>query len=351
MHKRFLMQAYELAQERLGYCAPNPAVGCVLTKHNIPIAAAAHQACGQPHAEILALCQAGSEARGATAYITLAPCAHTGRTPPCTKALIEAGIQAVYYGALDPNPIAQGGIVSLSQAGIACKQISIPEIESFYAAYRHWICTGNAHLNAKLAISLDGKYAKKQATAMITGNTLERQTADFRSRHDVIVTSINTILMDDPQLNVRLDDNMISKPVIVLDQSAELPLSAQIFKTASAIMVFYTNIAPLARVNALQKAGVNCQLIDGMNELLDPRALPRAIGQLGFHTAWVETGGKWLASLLAAKQLNQLYLYVGNTILGHEAIPITFPQTDWLSNARDIHWQPVGSEAYCCITL
>lgn len=352
MHQQFLLQALELAQQRQGFCAPNPAVGCVLVKAEAVIASGAHMACGEPHAEVNALTTAGYAARGAEVYVTLEPCSHQGKTPPCVDALIAAGVAAVYFAVADPNAVASGGAEKLRQAGIRCEQVNVAAITEFYQPYINWVKTGKAQLTAKLAVSLDGKYAIPGEQALITNNGLAVLTAEFRLQHDVIVTSINTVLSDDPALNVRLAHHTIAKPVIVLDPLAELPLTSMLFKTAKKIIVLHVGSAPADNISALTAAGVHCENSAANNETtLSATNLPAIIGKLGFHTAWIETGATWLASFIEAAVLTKLYLYYGNKILGTAALPIQLPTTDWLHQAQNIAWQTVGDEVYCGITL
>lgn len=348
MHQQFLLQALELARQRLGYCAPNPAVGCVLVKDGAIIATGLHDSCGKPHAEVAALALAGEYARGATVYVTLEPCHHFGRTPPCTQALIQAGVKAIYYAVPDPNPLAQGGTQALSIAGISCQHVPVEAVSRFYQPYIHWITARIAQLTAKMALSLDGKYAIPGRKTVITGAVLAELTAKLRSQHDVIVTSIKTIINDDPRLNVRIDpQQVISKPVIVLDAHAKLPLTAQILKTAEYIIVLHNQAADPKRLAMLEAQGVRCQAIES-SVWLKAKELPAVIGSLGFHTAWIETGTTWLASLIEARVLKQLYLYYGAQILGKEGLPVHLPNDEL--GAGHIAWHTLGNEVYCSIT-
>lgn len=352
MHRAYLLQALEHAKTREGFCAPNPAVGCVLVKDDNIIATGVHYEYGMPHAEVNALRAAGTNARGATAYITLEPCAHIGKTPPCTEALLEAGIQAVYFGFSDPNKIASGGAEQLRQAGILCQLLSIPEIDEFYQPYRDWVTTGKATLTAKLALSLDAKYAIQGQAAMITGDGLAQFTMEQRQRHDAIVTSINTVQIDNPKLNVRLSNSCTSKPIVVLDPLAELSLSAQIFETAGQVIILHTEKAPVSAIRLLHASGVICECISGTDSgRLPAEQLPELLGKYGFHSVWIETGTHWLTCLIQAEVLTNLYLYYGNKILGQEAISVVFPNTVWLARAQTIKWCPVDNEVYCKITL
>jgi diaminohydroxyphosphoribosylaminopyrimidine deaminase/5-amino-6-(5-phosphoribosylamino)uracil reductase len=150
-HEIYLKQALQLAEIRRGFCAPNPSVGAVVVKNNKVISTGFHFASGAPHAEVDALNKCGDEARGATIYVTLEPCCHWGKTPPCTQLLIDRGIKTVIYGLSDPNPLVAGkGHANLEAANISCEQYTVPEISAFYASYYYWHKTGLPWVTAKI---------------------------------------------------------------------------------------------------------------------------------------------------------------------------------------------------------
>src|SRR3989344_2995168 len=160
MYQDYLKRALKLAEKRRGFCSPNPAVGAVVVKDGKIIGEGWHEKAGAPHAEVMALASAGSSAAGGILYVTLEPCSHTGRTPPCTDLIIKTGIKAVYYGFKDSNLTVSGqGEFYLKSAGIACEQIELPEINAFYRSYAHWLKTKKPWVTAKIALSLDEKIA------------------------------------------------------------------------------------------------------------------------------------------------------------------------------------------------
>ncbi|MGB6976420.1 MAG: bifunctional diaminohydroxyphosphoribosylaminopyrimidine deaminase/5-amino-6-(5-phosphoribosylamino)uracil reductase RibD, partial [Gammaproteobacteria bacterium] len=238
----YLLEALELAELRRGFCAPNPAVGAVVVKQGRVLATGYHKASGQPHAEAEALGSLGDEARGATLYVTLEPCCHLGKkTPPCTELLIARGIREVYYGFTDPNPQVAGlGAQALQAAGIPCKHVPLASIDEFYQSYAHWWQTRQPWLTAKLALSLDGKIAGAKGKRMnITGAELQQYTHTLRHQADALLTTARTILNDDPQMNVRLGDKVIAKPLYIIDRELYLPLTARIWQTAKTICILH----------------------------------------------------------------------------------------------------------------
>ena len=342
----YLQEALALAMLRRGFCAPNPSVGCVIANNNRLVGRGNHIAQGEPHAEVAALKDAGSAANGATVYVTLEPCSHHGLTPPCTDALIDAGVKKVVYAFADPNSTASGGATILQAAGIHVEHAPLNEIDTFYAPYRHWLQTRQCTLTAKIALSLDGKFAYQsdQPRAMITGFELEQFTMQQRLQHDAIVTSVKTIVSDNPQLNVRFIDGSIGKVVAVLDSQATCPLDARFIKLAKSAYVLHAETAEDKSVQRLEAAGVKCiSLPTGKNNQLDPEAINLALGEQGLHTAWVETGATWLNSLLAANYLDKLYVYYGKTILGAHGRE-AFINDKWLANVKTINWTPYGDE-------
>ena len=233
-HITYLRQALTLAEHRRGFCAPNPSVGAVVVKNNQVLASGSHWQGGAAHAEVAVLQQLSSTAKGATLYVTLEPCCHWGKTPPCTDLIIRQQIAEVIYAMRDPNPQVSGqGERILQQAGISCQPVVVEEVTQFYQSYNHWVHSGKPWVTVKLAMSLDGKIAGEGGRPVaITGADLTTHTHQQRKRADAILTTGRTICYDNPQLNVRLVRESYGKPVYVLDRHLTLPLDAQIFDTA-----------------------------------------------------------------------------------------------------------------------
>jgi len=199
----YLEQALQMAQLRRGFCAPNPSVGAVIVSGETIISRGHHVAAGHPHAEVDALKKLPTVPKDARMFVTLEPCCHYGKTPPCTNAIIEAGIKEVIYAFRDPNPIVAGkGELVLQEAGIDCRQVSHPEIDRFYQSYAYWQANKKPWVTAKLAMTLNGKIAKEKGEPIaITSPALQEVTHQLRKQADGILTTVKTILADDPQLN------------------------------------------------------------------------------------------------------------------------------------------------------
>lgn len=290
-HERFLLRCIELAEQRSGFCAPNPAVGCVIVKDDKIIAEGFHFGCGYAHAEVDALNKTGDAVRGATLYVSLEPCCHFGKTPPCTEKIKSSGIKTVYFGLKDPNPLVSGkGQAALIEAGISCAQIDIPEINKFYQAYAHWTKTKKPFVTAKLAMSADFKIAgEHKKPVKISGIEADFLTHQYRKKTDAILTTIETILNDDPQLNARIKNTAISKKIYILDSRARLPLTAKILKTAEKITVFYSEDSDCTH---LENKNVRCIKVSKNNFGLNLNAVLEKIGADGVHDLWVEAGAQ-----------------------------------------------------------
>ncbi len=347
-HLSYLLESLTAAQSRRGFCAPNPAVGAVLVKNDRMLAVGAHQAAGQPHAEIEALKKGGEAAQGATLYVSLEPCNHEGRTPACTQAIIQAGIKAVYYAHPDPNSTVKGqGAAALKAAGVECHLIALPEIDAFYASYRHWLKHQRPFVTAKLALSVDGKIAEADGSPVaLTGVEAQEYTQEWRRQSDAILTTARTIICDDPQLNVRLEGERISKPLYVLDPSGDLPLKAKVFNTCSRITIFYASMRSERR-KALEKQGAVCIELKKTAQSFETLEFLRCIGQDGIHDLWVEAGGRCFESLWQARLLNRILLYLSPKTLGADAWHAFREAHDFSEGASQLSWYSLGQDGVC----
>lgn len=338
-----------LAKTRRGYCAPNPSVGAVIVNEGEIIARGCHLAAGAPHAEIDALNKVTSiDLSHATLYVTLEPCCHFGKTPPCTDAIIKSGIKRVIYGYRDPNPIVAGkGEAALRAAGIICEHVFTPEITAFYESYSHWHKTSKPFVTAKIALSLDGKIAgKESARIQITGEGLKVFTHNCRSISDAILTSAKTIIQDDPLLNVRNEDEITAKPLYILDSELNLPLDAKIFKTAKSIALFHAKNITEERKQALTHLGARCIEVESNKQGLDLNQVLSTIGQDGIHDLWIEAGGECFSAFATQKLLQRAYIYVAPKWIGEGKT--AFPQDFSLdTSACQLQWQQVGTDVLC----
>ena len=346
-HQTFLLRCIELAATRLGFCAPNPAVGCVIVKDDKIIAEGFHWGCGYHHAEVDALNKLqNDEARGATLYVSLEPCCHYGRTPPCTERIKIAGIKNVFFGFKDPNPIVAGkGQAALIEAGITCELIALPEINHFYEAYAYWTQTKLPFVTAKLAMSADHKIAlENRKPAKITGKECNQLTHQYRLESDAILTTIETIIHDDPQLNARLNTIEISKAIYILDTHCRLPLTSKIFQTAKSITVFHSENADTKLMAALEKKSVRCIAIAENNVGLNLNHVLEKMGLDGVQQLWIEAGERCFNAFLKQDLLHRAVIYVSPNVLGETAISANIDLDDLKKRSITLRKSTLGGD-------
>lgn len=349
----YLTRALELAKIRRGFCAPNPSVGAVIVKNNRMLSLGYHLGPGQDHAEIHALNKlTPEEMQGATVYVTLEPCCHQGRTPPCTDALIKAGVRRVVYGFCDTNPIVAGrGDAILKAAGIISEHLPLTEITDFYQSYVHWHRTQKPFLTAKIALTLDGKIADESSHPIeITGPELGEFTHHRRKWSDALLTTSKTILQDNPQLNVRLQNESIAKPLYVLDSQLQVPDKAHIFKTAKCLTFFHENNAPKKNLQRLVRKGARCIAIESEESGLVLEQVLEHIGRDGMHDVWIEAGGQCFSAFLQKKLLQRAYIYIAPRWLGEgkSAFPSSF---GYDFSTHKVRFEPVGDDVLCEINF
>ncbi len=340
MHEKFLFAALEEAQLGQGFCAPNPSVGAVAVKNNEIIARAWHRGAGTPHAERLLIDQLPFNEPGVTLYVTLEPCNHHGRTPPCVDAIIDYGFEQVVYAYSDPNPIVAANHTTdrLKAHGIRVEQYNLPEIDVFYQGYQFWTLTGKPWVTAKIAQTFDGKIAGLQGERVQLSNAdCERFTHENRLKNDVILTTAKTVNQDNPQLNVRLAGKVLSKPVAIIDRRLSLNPTSRIFNTASHCHIFYdkqlTAPEPVEHRTyhpVSSEHGAIC-----LHEVI------QQLGRLGFHGVWVEAGGQLFNALHEAHLVNRTHVYLVPRILGEEAVS-AYQDVNILNQPQTISWTPMG---------
>lgn len=351
MTENYLYQALELARSRRGFCAPNPSVGAVVVKGNQVIATGCHWKAGLAHAEQNALSELGQQAHGASLYVTLEPCCHWGKTPPCTDSIIENGIKDVFIGMIDPNPrVFTKAFKLLGKAGIRCQLVELPEIKAFYRSYIHYIKNKRPWVTAKLALSLDLKIAAEQGQPVqITGKELNAYTHMRRQHSDAILTTAKTLNQDNPQLNARTGEACIKKHVYVLARQLDLAEDLKIYQTAKKLTLFHGNQVSTQSISQLQDRGIECIAVDETDAGLDLEQVLNIIGQQGIHDLWVEGGGKAFTSLLNQRLINTALIYIAPKILGERAYP-AFRQPPWLlEHGKAYHWQEFGKDVMCQI--
>lgn len=346
----YLQQALTLAQKKRGFCAPNPAVGVVVVKNQQIIATGYHTGVGQAHAEAEALKKLSrEESADAIAYVTLEPCCHQGKTPPCTTLLIQHHVKAVYYGFIDPNPLVSGQSKQLlEEAGIDCFHFPLPEIDAFYQSYAYWTKTQCPWVTAKLAMSLDGKIAGPGGECVkITGEDAQVFTHQWRKQSDAILTTVKSVIQDDPQLNVRLPGEILRKPVYVLDTYLTFPKNIKLFNTAEKITLFHSQQADEKRKFWLESQGVRCVPVPLKGDRIDSIKVLEYIGQQGIHDLLLEAGGTCFESFVLAQQVHRAFVYVALKWLGNNAQSAFEHDTIIFKHARQLKWHILGKDVVC----
>ena len=311
------------ARRGLGKTAPNPAVGCVIVKGGRVIAVGHHERAGEPHAEVVALRAAGRRARGATVYVTLEPCCHTGRTPPCTEALLSAAPSRVVVGCHDPNPrVAGGGARALREAGIRVDVgVLDRECGELVRGFAEWIRHGRPWVELKLAASLDGRIAARTGKSKwISSPASRRIVQEMRARVDAVLVGVGTVLADDPRLTCRLPG--ARQPLrVVLDRALRTPPTSRVLGGRAGALLVCSPGASRARRRRLEGAGAEVLELRGSEKAVW-NALLRELGRRGVHELLVEGGARVAASALAARVVKGLVFFYNPRILGGDGIPM-----------------------------
>ncbi|MDO9371607.1 MAG: bifunctional diaminohydroxyphosphoribosylaminopyrimidine deaminase/5-amino-6-(5-phosphoribosylamino)uracil reductase RibD [Gammaproteobacteria bacterium] len=331
-----MAHALQLAAHGLYTAHPNPRVGCVIVRDGEIVGAGWHQRSGEAHAEIHALQQAGARARGATAYVTLEPCCHHGRTPPCTDALIQAGVARVVAAMRDPNPkVAGAGLKQLETAGIAVETgVLQTEAERLNPGFIMRMRAGRPFVRCKLAMTLDGRTAAADgASQWITGEAARADVQYWRARSSAILTGIGTVLADDPHLTVRLADDHLHPLRVVLDSRLRLPPGARMLQEPGQTLIL-TADGDDAKRAALTQAGATVASMPHGNGGIDLHAALRYLAtEHDINELLVEAGPILSGALLEAGLIDELVIYMAPVLLGdgarslfHLSTPLTMPQ-------------------------
>lgn len=342
----WMAQALRLAERGLYTTSPNPRVGCVLVRDGAAVGEGWHERAGEPHAEVHALREAGEAARGAVAYVTLEPCSHHGRTPPCADALIAAGVARVVVSAQDPNPqVAGEGIAKLRDAGIAVEcglmEAAARELNiGFFAR----MTRGTPWVRSKTGMSLDGRTALANGVSQwITGPAARRDVQHWRARSCAVLTGAGTVLADDPQLNVREIETERQPLRVILDNELQTPPSAHMLQSqGEGNVLIYTAVQDAEKIAALERAGATVSVItDGAGQV-DLFAVMRDLAQRGINEVLVEAGSRLNGALLRAGLVDELLLYVAPQLLGDAARGIAqLGELTALEQRIDLTWQDV----------
>jgi diaminohydroxyphosphoribosylaminopyrimidine deaminase/5-amino-6-(5-phosphoribosylamino)uracil reductase len=349
----YMKKAFQLAEKARGTCSPNPFVGAVIVKNGKVISEGWTQKYGGDHAEIQALKKAGKSARDADLYVTLEPCVHYGKTPPCTDAIIKAGIKRVFIGIIDPNPLVNGkGVKKLMDAGI--EVISGIMEEAISRQLEYYLCRiqkGRPFVLWKTALSMDGKYAAKDGSSRwITGESSRRLVHHLREEADVILSSIGTVLKDDPMLNVRLPKPIKQPLRAILDPYLEIPLNSKIVQS---LLEYRTTIfCARGKENSphselLISLGASIYPITAKGKILCLKEVLGILHQQGNYLILLECGSELASSFFSEKLIDKSYIFYAPKILGgNKAIlsELDLPDLKSAINCKDISIQKKGED-------
>ncbi|MBI4355277.1 MAG: bifunctional diaminohydroxyphosphoribosylaminopyrimidine deaminase/5-amino-6-(5-phosphoribosylamino)uracil reductase RibD [Candidatus Omnitrophica bacterium] len=356
--KHWMARALALARRGLGGTWPNPMVGCVIVDRRGRIAGEGwHRRAGGPHAEALALRQAGSRAQGGTMYVTLEPCAHTGRTPPCVEAVLRAGVREVVVAMADPHPLTNGkSLRRLRAAGVRVRTgLLAPEARRVNAAFIKAMTQRLPLVTAKVAQTLDGKIATVHGgSRWITGASARLAVHRLRRTADAILVGITTVLKDDPRLTVRLpsERGRIRQPLrVVVDSRLRIPLRARVLRhpQVAPVLVATTARAPRSKRRQLAQRGIEALVVPARQGRVDLRRLLRALARREIRHALIEGGGEVLASAFAQRLVDRVAFFIAPKILGGRTAPTAVDGTGIadLSQAlriRDFQVQRYGED-------
>ncbi len=341
----WMAHALQLAERGLYTTSPNPRVGCVLVKDGVLLGEGWHERAGQPHAEVHALRAAAAKARGATAYVTLEPCSHHGRTPPCADALIAARVERVVVAMQDPNPLVAGqGIARLNDAGMEVEfglmEAAARELNIGFVSR---MTRGMPWLRSKIAMSLDGRTALGNgASQWITGAAARRDGHHWRARSCAVLTGIGTVLADDAQLTVREVETTRQPLRVVLDSTLRMPLSARILQGGNVLL--YTATQDAQKIAALEQAGAQVAVLADAQGRVDLAACLRDLAARGINEVLVEAGHTLNGALLQAGLIDELIVYLAPQLLGDMARGMAqLGELTRLEQRVELDWQDVRS--------
>lgn len=317
---RFMAQALRLAERGLNSASPNPRVGCVIVRAGQVVGEGWHERTGTPHAEAHALQQAGDQARGATVYVTLEPCSHHGRTPPCADTLIAAGVARVVAAMRDPNPqVAGQGMARLEQAGINIESgLLEQQARELNIGFVSRMTRGRPWVRLKAAASLDGKTALNNGKSKwITGPAARSDVQHWRARSCAILTGVGTVLADDPQMNVREIQTMRQPLRVIVDSRLTTPPSAKILAGGNVLIACAMDDA--AKIQALRAAGAEVLVLAGSDGRVDLTHLLQVLAKREVNELMIEAGATLNGALLNAGLVDEMVLYLAPILMGDAA--------------------------------
>ncbi len=318
---RHMARALTLARRGLFGTDPNPRVGCVLVRDGETVGEGWHEHAGEPHAEVNALEMAGERARGATAYVTLEPCCHYGRTPPCTDALLDAGISRLVAAMSDPNPqVAGKGLAILRDAGVAVEcGLLETEARALNPGFIQRMTRGRPFVRVKLAMSLDGRTALASGESRwLTGEAARQDVQRLRARSSAILTGSGTVLADDPGLDVRLPEAERQPLRVILDTALRIPPTAKTLHLPGSVLIF-TAVADPAAQKPFRAAGADIAVLPRVARGLDLRAVMAELARRECNEIHAECGPTLAGALLQAGLMDELVIFMAPLLLGDKA--------------------------------
>ena len=334
----FMTRALQLAERGLFTTMPNPRVGCVIVKDGKIVGEGAHLKAGEPHAEVFAIRQAGSQARGATAYVTLEPCSHTGRTPPCSQAIIDAGITKVIAAMVDPNPlVAASGLAHLQAHGIeTISGLMQAQAEALNPGFISRMSRGFPYLRSKIAASLDGKTALNNGVSQwITSESARLDVQHWRARSCAILTGIGTVLADNPSMTVR-DLQINQQPLkVIVDSQLQTPIDAKILQGGNALIAFAQ--ANPQKEAQLLAAGAALICLPNHEDKVCLKTLLSHLAHMQINEVLVEGGQGLNGALLVQHLIDELLIYYAPKLMGSPAKNMfAMPELTNMSQAIDL---------------
>jgi diaminohydroxyphosphoribosylaminopyrimidine deaminase/5-amino-6-(5-phosphoribosylamino)uracil reductase len=354
----FMLRALELARRGQGFVEPNPMVGCVIVQGEEVVGEGWHPRFGGDHAEVVALAAAGERARGGTMYVTLEPCCHQGKTPPCTDAIVRAGVARVVAAMRDPFPqVAGGGLKRLAEAGIDVELgLAEEEAQELNAPYLKLLATGRPWIIAKWAMTLDGKIATRAGySKWISGSESRKVAHQLRGRVDAIIVGRKTAQLDDPLLTARMEEHSPARVAtrIVLDSMASLPSFSQLVRTAEQIPTLVAAGPDATEKDLRRLAAAGCEVLpfappskfERLLQLLDE------LGRRRMTNVLVEGGSNLLGSLHDARQIDEVHVFVGPKLFGGQKARSAMrgagiEQVAEAAIVRNGKWSAVGDDLY-----
>jgi diaminohydroxyphosphoribosylaminopyrimidine deaminase/5-amino-6-(5-phosphoribosylamino)uracil reductase len=321
-NSKFMSLAFQLARRGCGKTSPNPMVGAVIVKNRQIVGQGWHRKFGGPHAEVYALRQAGNKACGATLYVTLEPCCHWGKTPPCTDFIIRSGVKKVVAADFDPNPLVHGkGIRQLKSAGIQCEVGSFKKISStinagyykFHTKHLPWVML-------KIAESLDGKIATKTGESRWISSVESRKLSHkLRSEMDAVLIGVNTVIKDNPALTVRLSCALHQPLRVILDSSLRAPLESQVLNDGGRTLIFCSAAVPKRRINQLEKKSSKLEIVKVPSNSPCRLKLKKVMQELykrQIQTLLVEGGSEVYGSFIDEKLADEVFFFISPKLIG-----------------------------------